>query len=132
MLELIIFRRSTYFSLTSEWSSHLLDPMRHTLVKRINGAEICLLDEVHFIEGLRLPLPTLGHQFFYYTRFHLVHTHINIIQVLLGVCVMNRRYNTSLRLEGILYVYTIKRHNVGSITSWPMPNHYNLLSTFPT
>ena len=48
--------------------------------------------EIHISEGLRFPFPPLVHRFFNFTRLHLIHTHVNIIRVLLGVCVLNRKY----------------------------------------
>ena len=69
--------------------------------------------EVHINEGLRFPLPPLMHQFFYFTHLHSIHTHVNIIRVLLGVCVLNRQYGVRLGLEEVLYAYTIKKHNFG-------------------
>ena len=45
--------------------------------------------EAHISEGLRFPLPPLVHQVFHFTRLHPIHTHVNIILVLLGVCVLN-------------------------------------------
>ena len=68
--------------------------------------------KVHICEGLRFPLSSLVHQFFYFTRLHPVHTHVNIIRVLLGVCVLNCKYDVCLGLEEVLYAYTIKRHNL--------------------
>ena len=65
--------------------------------------------KIHFTEGLRLPLPTLVHQFFHYVRVHSVHMHINVRWTFLGVSVMNRRHGARLGLEEILYFYTLKR-----------------------
>ena len=64
--------------------------------------------EVHLSEGLRFPLPSLVHQFFHFTCLHLIHTHVNIMRVLLGVCVLNRKYEVRLGLEEVLYAYSIK------------------------
>ena len=69
--------------------------------------------KVHISKGMRLPLPPLVFQFFYFTRFHPIHTHVNIILVLLGVCVLNCQYDVRLGLEDVLYAYTIKRHKLG-------------------
>ena len=68
--------------------------------------------EVHISEGLSFPLPSLVHQFFHFTRLHLIHTHVNMICVLLGVCVLNRKYDVRLGLEEVLYAYNIKRHKL--------------------
>ena len=64
-------------------------------------------------ERLRFPFPLLVHQFFHPTGLHLVHTHVNIIHFLLGVCVLNCQYGVRLGLEEVLYAYTMKRHNLG-------------------
>ena len=69
--------------------------------------------KVHISEGLKFPLPPLVHQFFHFTRLHPIHTHVNIICVLLGVCVLNRKYDVCLGLEEVLYEYSIKRHKLG-------------------
>ena len=69
--------------------------------------------EIHISEGLRFPLPAQVHKFFHHTRLHPIHTHMNIICVLLEVCVLNRQYGICLGLEEVLYVYTIKRKNLG-------------------
>ena len=65
--------------------------------------------KIHFPEGLRLPLPTLVHQFFHYVRVHPVHMHINVRWTSLGVSVMNCRHGARLGLEEVLYFYTLKR-----------------------
>ena len=52
--------------------------------------------EVRIGEGLRFPLPPLVHQIFHFTRLHLINTHVNIIRVLLGVCILNRKYDVRL------------------------------------
>ena len=75
------------------------------------GMNFIYYPEVHIIIGLRFPLHTLVHQFFHYTCLYPVHTHVNIIWVLLGVCVLNRQYGIGLELEVVLYAYTIKRHS---------------------
>ena len=77
------------------------------------GMNFIYWTEVHITKGLRFPLATLVHQFFRYTRLHPVHTHVNIFRVLLGVCVLNHRYNIHLRLKDVIYAYTIKRHSLG-------------------
>ena len=64
--------------------------------------------EVRKSEELRFPLPPLVHQFFHFTHLHLIHTHVNMICVLLGVCVMNRKYDVRLGLKEVLYTYSIK------------------------
>ena len=69
--------------------------------------------KVHISKGLRFPLPLLMHQFFYHTHLHPIHTHVNIIRVLLRVCVLNRQYDIRLGLEEVLYAYTIKQSNLG-------------------
>ena len=64
--------------------------------------------EVHITKGMSFPLPTLVHLFFHYTCLHPVHTYVNFIEVLLGVCVLNCRHGIRLGLEEALYAYTIK------------------------
>ena len=68
--------------------------------------------EVHISEGLRFPLPLLVHQFFYFTRLHLIHTQVNIIRALLRVCVLNRKYEVRLGQEEVLYAYSLKQHKL--------------------
>ena len=69
--------------------------------------------EIHISEGPRFPLPPLIHKFFHFTRLHPIHVHVNIIRFLLGVCVLNRKYELRLGLEEVLYAYSFKRHNLG-------------------
>ena len=38
---------------------------------------------------------------------------MNIIHVLLGVCILNRKYELGLGLEEVLYANTLKPHNLG-------------------
>ena len=38
---------------------------------------------------------------------------MNVIRVLLGVCMLNRRFYIHLGLDIVLYAYTIKRHSSG-------------------
>ena len=83
------------------------------MVEDRGGMNFMYWPKVHINKGLRLPLPPLVHQFFYFTRLHAIYTHVNIIRVLLGVCVLNRQYDVHLGLEEVLYAYTIKRHNLG-------------------
>ena len=52
------------------------------------------------------------HQLFFYTRIPLVHTHVNIIHVFLGVVVLNSHYDFNLGFEA-LFVYTLKKHHSG-------------------
>ena len=56
--------------------------------------------EIHISEGLRFPLPPLVHQFFHFTQLYPIHTHVNIIRVLMGVRVLNRKYETRFRFGG--------------------------------
>ena len=72
------------------------------------GMNFIYWPEIHISEGLRFPLPPLVPQFFHFTRLHPIHTHVNIIRVLLGVCVLNRSYEMHLDLEEVLYAYSIK------------------------
>ena len=53
------------------------------------GMNFMYWPKVHISEGLRIPLPLLVHQFFHHTCLHPTHTHVNIICVLLGVCMLN-------------------------------------------
>ena len=69
--------------------------------------------KVHISEGLRFPLAPLVHQFFHFTHLYLIHTHVNMICVLLGVCVLRHKYDVRLGLEEVLYAYSIKRHKLG-------------------
>ena len=68
--------------------------------------------EIHINEGLRFPLHPLIHQFLHFTQLHYVHVHVNIICVMLGVCVLNRKHGEHLGLEEVLYSYSLKRHNL--------------------
>ena len=58
--------------------------------------------KIHIGKGLRFPLPTLVHQFLHYTRVHPVHVHVNIVRILLGVSVPNKKYGLRLGLEELL------------------------------
>ena len=68
--------------------------------------------EIHISKGLRLPILPRIHQFLHFTRLHPIHVHVNIVCVLLGVSVLNRKHMRHLGLEEVLYVYTFKRHNL--------------------
>ena len=69
--------------------------------------------EIHISKGLRFPIHPLIHQFLHFTRLHPVHIHVNIIRVLMGVCVLNRKHGVNLGLKDVLYAYTFKGHNLG-------------------
>ena len=69
--------------------------------------------EIHISEGLRFPFLPLMHQFLQFTRLHPVHIHMNIVRVLLGVSMLNRKHGLYLGLEEVLYTYPFKRHNLG-------------------
>ena len=87
------------------------------------GMNFMYWSEVHISEGLRFPFPPLVHQFFHFTRLHPIHTHVNMIRVLLGVCLLNLKYDVRLGLEEVFYAYIIKQHiNLGGITSLQMPS----------
>ena len=64
--------------------------------------------KVHISKELKLLLPSLVHQVFHFTCLHPIHTHLNMILVLLGMCLLNRKYDVSLGLEEVLYAYSIK------------------------
>ena len=64
--------------------------------------------KVHISEGLRFPSTTISAPIFLFYLFYPIHTHVNIIHVLLGLHVLNRQYGVRLGLEDVLYVYTIK------------------------
>ena len=68
--------------------------------------------EIHINEGLRFPLLLLIHQFLYFTQLHPNHVHMNIVHVLLGVSVLNRKHRLHLGLEEVLFAFTFKRHNL--------------------
>ena len=55
----------------------------------------------------------VGTPFLILHLLHPVHTHVNIIRVLFGVCVWNRRFGIHLGLEDVLHAYTIKSHSSG-------------------
>ena len=90
------------------------------------------LPEIHISEGLRFPLPSLIHQFLHFTRFHLVHVYVNIIRVLLGVCVLNRKYEVRLGLKEVLYSYFLKRHNLGRYYLFVDDKALQLVTNLPT
>ena len=69
--------------------------------------------EVHISEGLRFPLPSLVHKIFHFTRLYPIHTHVNIICVLLGVFVLNCKYEVRLGLEEVIYAYSRNQHKLG-------------------
>ena len=57
----------------------------------VRGQLNCILwSEIHISEGLRFPRPPLIHQFLYYNQIHPFYVHVNIIQVLLGMCILNK------------------------------------------
>ena len=76
------------------------------------GMNFIYWSKVHISEGLRFSLLLLIHQFLHFTRLHLVHVHVDIVCVLLGMCVPNRKYEVRLGLEEVLYSYSLKRHNL--------------------
>ena len=67
---------------------------------------------IHIREGLRFPLSPLVHQFLHFTRLNIIHIHVNIICISLGVCVLNIKYKLHLGLEEVLFAYSFKRHNL--------------------
>ena len=72
------------------------------------GMNFMYWQKAYISERLRFPLPPLVHQFFHFTRLHLIHTHVSMIHVLLRVCVLNCKYDVRLGLEEVLYTYSIK------------------------
>ena len=72
-----------------------------------------LWSKIHISEGLRFPLPPPIHQFLHYTWIHPAYVHVNIIQVLIRVCVLNKRLNLRLGLEEVLLAYSLKWHKLG-------------------
>ena len=66
-----------------------------------------------FQAGFLLPLHTLLHQLFYYTRKHPTDTHVNVIRVLLGMSVIIMQHQVSLGLDELFMVYNFKRLKVG-------------------
>ena len=88
--------------------------------------------EIHISKGLRFPLPPMIHQFLHFTRLHPVHVHVNIIHVLLGVCVLNRKYELLLGLKDLLYTYTLKWHNLESYYLIVDAKWLHLVTKLPT
>ena len=68
--------------------------------------------KIHISEGLRVPLPPLVHKFLHFTCLHPVYVHVNIVRVLLGVSMLNRKLVLHLGLEEVLYAYSLKWHNL--------------------
>ena len=68
--------------------------------------------KIHISKRLRFHLPLLINQFLHYTQIHLVYVHVNIIRVLLGVCVLNKRLSLRLGLEEVMFAYSFKRHKL--------------------
>ena len=57
---------------------------------------------------------------------------MNIIRVLLGVCVLNRKYELRLGLEEVLYAYTLKQHNLRRYYLIADVKSLHLVMNFPT
>lgn len=62
-----------------------------------------------FNVGLRLPLPSLFKQFFYYTRIPPALLDLNVILVLMGCSILDMLFHLDLSLLEVLFVYTIKK-----------------------
>ena len=88
--------------------------------------------EIHINKGLRFPIHPLIHQFLHFTRLHPVHIHVNIIRVLMGVCVLNRKHRVNLGLKDVLYAYTFKRHNLGRYYPIADAKSLHLVTNLPT
>ena len=57
---------------------------------------------------------------------------MNIIRVLLGVCVLNRKYEVRLGLEEVIYTYSLKRHNLGRYNLIVEDKLVQLVTNLPT
>ena len=101
-------------------------------MKTERGMDFMYWLEVHISEGVRFALPPLVHQIFHFTRLHLIHTHLNMIRVLLGLCVLNRKYDVHLGLDEVLYAYSIKRHKLGRYYLIANASCFNWSQTCPT
>ena len=86
--------------------------------------------EIHISEGLRSPPPPPPLIHYHFTRIHSTHTHMNIIRVLLGVCVLNKKYE--LGLEEVIYTYSLKRHNLGRYNLIVEDKSVQLVTNLPT
>ena len=55
-----------------------------------------------------------------------------MIRVLLGVCVLNCKYDVNLGLEEVLYAYSIKRHKLGRYYLVVDAKSLQLVTNLPT
>ena len=58
--------------------------------------------------GLRFPMPSLVKQFLHFTRAPPALVHPNVIQILIGCCVLNLLYQLDLSLVEVCFAYTLR------------------------
>ena len=85
----------------------------------------------HFDNGLRLPLPSLVHQFLHYAHIHPIRIHPNIILVLVGVSILNFIHDMDLGLENVLFIYSLKLSMIGKFSFCMDSRSLQLVMGFP-
>ena len=58
--------------------------------------------------GLRFPVPFMVKQFLHFTRVPPALVHPNVIQILIGCCVLNLLYQLDLSLVEVCFAYTLR------------------------
>ena len=79
----------------------------------VDSSNLAYWLEAHCSMGLRFPLPTLIHPFFFSTNIHPTDTHANTIHLLLGMAVLSFVHYLNLGLEKIFFLYNMKRVKEG-------------------
>ena len=85
----------------------------------------------NFEARLRLPLPSLVHQFLHYTYIHLIHIHLNIICVLVGIYILNFMHDMDLDLNEVLFIYSLKLLVKGKFSLYSNSRSLQLVMGFP-
>ena len=62
----------------------------------------------HLAAGLRFPVPALVKQFLHFTRAPLALIHPNVIQILIGCCVLNHLHQLDLLLVKLCIIYFLR------------------------
>ena len=66
----------------------------------------------HLAAGLRFPVPAIVKQFLHFTRAPPARIHPNVINILIGCCVLNHLYQLDLTLVELFIIYFL---NIGSV-----------------
>ena len=103
----------SYCQIPEDIDFNLLDsPAESTMGEEYNAV---FFTWEHLVVGLRFPVSSLVKQFLLFTRAPPAYIHPNVIQILIGCCVLNLLYQLDLSLVEVCFAYTLRLAHGGRL-----------------